>query len=157
MLSAAQDIRAQMLNTDISADCKGDLDAVGVSQQQVIDATQTINILNGWGSQYNYADAAWRYSSAWSSQRFSASGNQTVGDFFSNNPGTVAIAQGPGHDIFVDPTWVNSYSDGQLKGLVLHELLHNISGQVDTVLQGALRLPDGKSSNIADKLQKDCF
>jgi hypothetical protein len=147
---------ATRLTGPINPICDADLNAVGTNWDQISKAASSINILNGWGNQANYADSIWGTSSAWGGNK-ATYGAQSVGDFMASHGGTAAVSQAFGHDIYVDPTWVNSFSDNQTAALLLHELVHNVTGQVDSTLQSDLGLPDGNSVNIANKLQVDCF
>ena len=61
-------------------------------------------------------------------------------------------------NVYISAGWVNSLSILDQEALVLHELIHNIAGAVDSVLQTALGIATNvPSKNIADKLEADCF
>jgi hypothetical protein len=138
---------------------------MGVSGDQLRAAASAATFSNGWDNSANYATAIWANSPA-----FVANANKfmsmTVGQYFAANPGTVAVAQAIGNNIYVDATWVNSLSGVDTAALVMHELIHNITGNVDSVLQQQLNsvLPEGQqiavgsaSKSIADALARDCW
>ncbi len=55
-------------------------------------------------------------------------------------------------------SYVNGMSAGQQEALMLHGMLHNITGMGDDSLQGLLGIAvGGPSVNISNKLQTDCF
>jgi hypothetical protein len=73
------------------------------------------------------------------------------------NPNAAAVAQLSGSNIYINASWVNGMSDVDRQAMLLHELVHNITGKTDDVLQSALGLMVGAASqNIGDKL-RDCF
>ena len=80
------------------------------------------SLINGWGSKYNYASAAWGQSPAYQAYA-NTYGKLTVGQYFSNNPGTVAVAQADGNDIYVDSTWVNSFSGVDVASNIMKQLM----------------------------------
>ena len=81
-----------------------------------------------------------------------------MAQYMSLNPGTIAVSQAPGNNIYINPAWVNGMSAGQQEGLLLHEILHNITAQPDGWIQAALGLSmNAASQNIGDKLQQDCI
>ena len=155
MIDAGILLRTALLS-GISPACQNDLAAVQVTADQIIAAAGSLagNIYDGWGSSVNYASEIYANSPAQNAN----AGPLTIGQYFANNPGTVAIAQVPGNAIFIDPTWVNSFNAGQVEALVFHELIHNITGNVDSVIQGQLGVPQvPQSVNISNKLQQDCI
>jgi RHS repeat-associated protein len=163
--SAAELIYALAEYGTFSSNCQRDLNAVGVTPGQVEAAAISVDIENGWGNQQNFASAIWGNSAAYNINA-RLYGNTTVGQYFAKNLGTVAVSQAQGNHVYVDATWVNSMSDSAIQGLLLHELLHNITGNVDTVLQEQLNtvLPKNQqltvgaaSQNIGNALERDCF
>ena len=84
--------------------------------------------------------------------------------YLANNPTTAAISQIMGGNIYINPSLINGMSPWDQMALLLHEFIHNITGAVDSTIQGELGLPsvdaNGKpvpSQNIADKLRNDCL
>lgn len=148
-----------------SGQCQKDLNALGVSPAQLQKAASGTTFQDGLTSSANYAQAVWGNSPAYNANKVKY-GNLTVSGFFAANPATVAVAQSPGNTIYVDPSYVNSSSGTTLDGMVVHEMVHNITGNVDTTLQDQLNtvLPNGQkltvggpSVNITNQLAKDCF
>ena len=140
-----------------SPQCEGDLSAVGVNDGQIAAAASNVTFLNGVRNPTNYAQGIYGNSPAFAANQ-QVYGATTIGKFFQLNPGTAALAQAPGQNVYIDSSWVNGMNPLQQEGLVLHELLHNITGKVDSVIQGNLGLPqNAPSQNIADLLQKDCL
>jgi hypothetical protein len=85
-------------------------------------------------------------------------GNETVAQFFAANPGTVAVSRAPGNNVYINAAWVNGLSILDQEALLLHEFIHNITGNVDSTIQGQLGIPITPiSKNIADKLAMDCL
>ncbi len=82
----------------------------------------------------------------------------TVSDFIAANPGTVAVAQLGGADIYLNAALIDPANYYQDIAVVLHEVLHNVTGLTDTDIQRALGLKGTSvSNNITQKLLKDCF
>jgi len=82
----------------------------------------------------------------------------TVGSFVASNPGTVAVAQMGGSAIYINSIYINPASVTQNLGIVLHELLHNVSGLTDGDIQDALGIEQTNvTDNITQKLIADCF
>jgi RHS repeat-associated protein len=154
------DISAQFKNLQ-SADCEADLKAAGVTDAQVVAYAQGLSIVDGLGPAAittTYAYAAYGNSLAYSSAA-TLWGGVTVAMYMAINlPGGVAaVAQAPGNTVYINAGWVNGMTTSQQEGMLVHELLHNITGIGDWDLQTALGLPHTVSQNIGDKLEKDCF
>jgi hypothetical protein len=129
---------------------------VGATDAQVSQAASSVNIVYGLTSLANYAQAIYGKSPA----AAAASGQwlgTTVVQYMAVNPTVAALAQPSGNNLYINPTWINGMSVGQQQGLLLHELLHQITGKGDDAIQDAFGLPHAASQNIGDKLQKDCF
>jgi RHS repeat-associated protein len=157
LLKVAGSIVDLWSSSDMSEACHNDLEHIGVTQQQVIVGLQSVNILNAWGNQTSFASTYSTNQQANSNVKFRGS----VWAYFMSNPGTNATAQLGGHDVYIDATWVNSssfFNENALMGLLLHEVLHNVAAQVDSVLQAALGIPvQSESDNVTQKLIADCF
>lgn len=154
------DISAQFKNLQ-SADCEADLKAAGATDARVVAYAQGLSIVDGLGPAAittTYAYAAYGNSPAYSSAA-TIWGGVTVAMYMAINlPGGVAaVAQAPGDTVYINAGWVNGMTTSQQEGMLVHELLHNITGIGDWDLQTALHLPHTASQNIGDKLEKDCF
>jgi hypothetical protein len=85
-------------------------------------------------------------------------GNTTMAYMGVNVASIATISQLHDNDIYVNAGLVNGMTTYQQEAMLLHELLHNITGQTDDVIQEELNLPTSAGSqNIGDKLQADCF
>jgi hypothetical protein len=149
-------IAAYFMLTSQTSQCETDLASVGVTNEQMSAAASAANIINGLTSTANYAQAIYGNSAAFGAA-VATYGNQTVEYFMMAHPATAAVSQAPGNNIYINSGWVSGMNFGQQMGMLLHELLHNITGQSDDVLQGDLGLStNAPSQNIGDKLEKDC-
>jgi RHS repeat-associated protein len=148
-----------------SPQCQKDLNALDVSAAQIQKAAGATTFQDGLTSSANYASAAWGNTQAYNAN-LKIYQNLTMSGFFQSNPGTVAVAQALGHTIYIDPTYVNDSSSTTLDAMEVHEIVHNLTGNVDTTLQDQLNtvLPNGQkltvgaaSVNITNQIAKDCF
>jgi hypothetical protein len=81
----------------------------------------------------------------------------TVGDKLAQL-GVVAVSQLGGANIYVNVGMIQGGNSWNNRGLVLHEVLHNITGYTDPDIQLRLGLPQvAASNNITQKLITDCF
>jgi hypothetical protein len=139
-------------------DCMKDFELLGVTAAQVQQGCTDAVFLNGIGSDVPRASV---YANAAVEGIRSAPGiTGTVGDYFANNPGIVALAQLGGHDIYMNPAMITPSDFYGNQELVLHEVLHNITGLTDSDFRSKWGLPEPKgtiSKDIIDKLLKDCF
>ena len=141
-----------------TSQCETDLALVGVTDEQVSAAAASANIINGLTSSATYAQAIFGNSPAYSAAE-AQYGNTTMQVFMLRGllTGVAAVSQSPGNNIYIDAGWINGMTTSQQQALLLHELLHNITGQDDSTLQSDLGLPtNARSQNIGDKLEKDC-
>ncbi len=151
----------QYFMESLNPDCSGDLAKVGVTASQIATASLGTSILNGLGvagATISYAQAAYGNTPAFNSVS-NEYGTISVAQYMDLvDPATAALAQLNGSNIYINAAWINGMSQGQQQGLLVHEILHNITGQGDADLQRELGVPVGApSQNIGDKLQKDCF
>ena len=124
-----------------------------MTANEVVDAAYNLVINNGLTSNLNYALAAWGNSPGAFIANLNIYGSTTVSQYIGANPGTVAIAQAPGNNIYIDASLVNGLSAQEQTALVLHELLHNVTGSNDATIQQALGLSTAAPSvNISNKL-----
>jgi hypothetical protein len=128
-----------------------------VNAAQVSQAASSVVIDNGVTSGANFAVAIYGNSLALNAS-VALYGNETVAQFFAANPGTVAVSQAPGNNVYINAAWVNGLSILDQEALLLHELIHNITGNVDPTIQGQLGIPITPiSKNIAERLARDCL
>lgn len=81
----------------------------------------------------------------------------SVAKTFHDNLGTAAMADLNGSRVFIRPNYFNCIGTGFAPAVVMHELLHNMTGETDDGLQRALGLPTNQASqNITLKLLADC-
>ena len=140
-----------------SPECEGDLSAVGVTDAQVAQAAGNANVMNGLTSLTNYAQDIYGNSPA-ANAASNAYGTESMAQYMSLNPNVAAVSQAPGSNIYINAAWVNGMTTSQQTAMLLHELLHGITGLTDDAIQGALGLPTNTASqNIGNKLQADCL
>ena len=157
LMRAKNELFVQFLGPQ-SANCEKDLAAVGVTDAQVWSAAQAANIVYGLTAFSAYALDAYGNSSAYSAAEATWGNISMVQYMTLVAPNAAAVAQLNGSNIYINPSWVNGMSSLQQEAMVLHELLHNITGQTDDVIQGQLGLSTtAASQNIGDKLMKDCL
>jgi hypothetical protein len=81
-----------------------------------------------------------------------------MAQYFLLHPNTAAVAQASGNTIYVAANWINGMSALDQEALLLHEVLHNITGKIDYDLQLALNISTSAASqNIGDTFKKDCL
>jgi hypothetical protein len=147
----------QEFSTGLAPDCDKDLAAVGVSDSAVATASLSTNISNGLTTITNFAQDAYGNSPLYAAAAAQWSSVSMV-QFMVNNPYTAAVAQLNGSNIYINASWVNGMNTQQQEAMLLHEMLHNITGFADGDIQSKLGLPtNAASQNISDKLMKDCF
>lgn len=153
MRDFARSLTKEKLN---SKNCRGDLDALKVTEDQVREGAAAANFINGVDSTVTLS-SLYVTSPVPSVRQAGARLVGTVGDKIAQ-PGTVAVAQLGGHDIYINPRMINSANPYQNLGIVFHEVLHNITGLTDPDIQRAFGLSEkGPSDNITQKLIRDCF
>lgn len=149
---------AGLFQSDVSPLCESDLQALKVTNQQVVSAAQNASVQNGFATLTNYAQDVYANNPAAMAANLAIYGNETMLQYFALHPGTAAVAQSPGNTIWLAAGLFNGMGQIQQEATLLHELLHNITGNVDSVLQEALGLPTTQlSENIGNKLELDCF
>jgi hypothetical protein len=113
--------------------------------------------MNGLTSLTNYAQDIYGNSPA-ANAASNAYGTESMAQYMSLNPNVAAVSQAPGSNIYINAAWVNGMTTSQQTAMLLHELLHGITGLTDDAIQGALGLPTNTASqNIGNKLQADCL
>jgi RHS repeat-associated protein len=152
LVKAAKDLQKQKLSRK---DCKKLLNALGVTAEQVRQAALQANFINGVGSTVPLS-SLYANSPVPSVRRAGAAVTGTVGEALAE-PGVVAWAQMGGSNVYVDPSKINPANYWQNMATVFHEVLHNITGMTDPDIQRALGLPENGSSNITNRIVKDCF
>jgi RHS repeat-associated protein len=147
----------QFLNGQQSPDCEADLKAVGVTDAQITAAALSTNIINGFTAITNYAQDVYG-NSPLAAAAAGQYGSENMVQFMANNLNVAAVAQLNGSNVYINSGLVNAMTPAQQSAMLLHEMLHNITGQTDDALQDALGLPTNQASqNISDKLQRDCL
>lgn len=82
----------------------------------------------------------------------------TVADVFAASGGTSAMTSMAQGIVYIRPEHFNSYGSGYLAAMMLHEVLHNVTGLTDPDLQRNLGLSeDGGSRNVTLRLMQDCL
>jgi RHS repeat-associated protein len=141
---AAKDLSKKKLD---KKDCLDDLKKLGITSDDVHAGADAANFINGVGSNVPLQDL---YPS-----NLHVSG--TVGGKLAE-PGTVAVASLVGHDIYFNPANIKASDYYFNLGTAMHEVIHNITGLTDPDVQRKLGIDEQHaSSNITDKLIKDCF
>ncbi len=143
--------------------CEKDFTAVGVTDSQVQAGASSAVFINGNGSNVTMS-SLYATSPVPSVRQAGSTVTGTVDAFIFSHPGTVAVAQLGGPDIYLNAALINPTDYYTDIATVLHELLHNVSGLTDPDIQNDLGLPtvdkNGNpisSDNITKKLLKDCF
>ena len=137
--------------------CDKDFSAVGVSAAQVRAGAAAAVFVNGVGSSVAMA-SLYASSPVPGIQQSAGSIAGTVGGFIAANPGTVAVAQLGGSAIYLNSSLISPGAYYTDLAVLLHEILHNITGLTDSDIQSALGLPETNvSDNITQKLLRDCF
>jgi hypothetical protein len=154
--AAFQRAAKDLSNKKFSKNCEKDLAALHVSDSQVHSGASAAVFLNGVGN--NTPMSSLYASSPVSSVRQAGTAvTGTVGTSIAK-PGTVAVAQLGGPDIYLNPGLINTGDYFTNSATALHEILHNVTGLTDNDFQRALGLPESRiSNNITQKLLKDCF
>jgi hypothetical protein len=168
-LAAFQNAASQIEGTgSFSAQCDKDLAAVGASPAALQAAASTADFQNGIGSS---ATVASLYSGAATPivGQLGANSPGTIGQVFAGSPlGVVAEAQLGGNNIYLNGPLISGLLNGtyQLTGgaafnvtaVVMHELLHNLTGLTDPEIQTDLGLTQSAvTDNISQKLATDCL
>jgi hypothetical protein len=145
-------------NSPLQSPCEGDLAAAGVTPDEVAEEAGETQILNGMSAFQAGSQAGLYANTPLFGAEQAQVGDESIAQFMSLNPGVVAESQLGGTSIYINASYVNGYGIGQQEGLLLHEMLHNMTGLVDGSLQALLGLTVGAPSvNISNKLQQDCF
>ena len=145
------------LDGGVSPQCLSDFNAVGVTPAQEAGGLLAANIVNGFGTTLTYAMAAFGNTAAYQAN-VNVYGDLTVLQLFGTYSNTAAIAQASGNNIYIASNWINGMGQIDQEALLLHEVVHNITGNVDSVVQGQLGLSTAAASqNISDKLKMDCL
>jgi hypothetical protein len=88
----------------------------------------------------------------------------TVGSFIASHAGTVGVAQLGKPFVYLNASLIDPGAYFQNLAIVLHEVLHNVTGLTDSDLQRLLGLPsqdeNGRAvptDNVTKRLLGDCF
>jgi RHS repeat-associated protein len=115
--------------------CEKDLEAVGLNAADIAKDAISTNILNAWTAFQPGSQPALWANTPLAGGAAAQYPNWSIAYYFSQNPGTIAEAQLGGSNVYVDASWANGMSVGQQEGLMVHEMLHNITGVNDGELQ----------------------
>jgi len=155
--NAFQNDAKALAKKKFSKNCDKDLAAIAVTDDQVHNGAANAVFLNGVGSGVMMS-SLYATSPVASVRQAGKSLTGTVGGFITSNPGTVAVAQLGGPDIYLNAALINPTDYYTDMATVLHEVLHNVSGLTDPDLQRRLGLPESSvTDNITKKLLNDCF
>jgi hypothetical protein len=150
-------------NTSDGTKCSADMKAVGTTSAALQAAVNQVYFYDGTISEAPL-------SSLYVGAAAQAGANQpsiTIAQAFAQSPGTAAMTQiGAPVDlskIYINPAYFSSSSltAGDI-ATIMHELLHAVTGDIDTVLQAALGIPlQGTTAamgtyDITVKLMSDC-
>jgi hypothetical protein len=87
-----------------------------------------------------------------------------VGSFIASHAGTVGVAQLGKPFVYLNASLIDPGAYFQNLAIVLHEVLHNVTGLTDSDLQRLLGLPsqdeNGRAvptDNVTKRLLGDCF
>ncbi len=139
-----------------SEECQKDLAKLGITADQLRAAASAVNFINGVGSTVPLS-SLYATSPVPGVRQAGRSAQGTVGEKLAQ-PGTVAVAQLGGHDIYVNPRLVNPLNYRENLGTAFHETVHNVTGLTDPDIQRALGIKEQDiTHNITEKLLKDCF
>ncbi len=142
-----------------SESCEKDLKALDLTDAQVSQAAYQVNILDGLTAiSGTYAQNIWANSPAYQAN-VTVFGNINLVQYMTLvSPNAAAVAQANGSNIYINASWINGMSGLDQEALLLHELLHNITGLTDDAIQTRLGIDVTVfAQNIADKLKADCF
>jgi len=144
----------------MSVPCEADLAAVGVTNSEISAGALYAFIVNGMtqAAGSTYAQDAYGNSAAYNAA-VGRWGTISMAQYMTLvAPNAAAVAQLNGNTIYINAAWVNGMGVLDQQAMLLHELLHNITGLTDDAIQSALGLSTAAASqNIGDKLRKDCL
>jgi hypothetical protein len=153
LANAAKELSKKKLD---NKNCQKDLAALGITADQVRAGAQAANISNGIGSTVPRS-SLYATSPNPDIRRNANTISGTIGSYFASNPEAVALSQLGGSNIYVNPGRINA-DYYQNVGIAFHEVIHNITGTVDSDIQRALGLKEASiTDNITKKLIKDCL
>ena len=156
--AAIDNIVARFNAGGFGADCAKTLSAMGTSMGTLVSRISTTQVFDGttsalWASNLLTGDVPQFLS------MFYPAGNVTIAQWFSAF-GVQAMADVCGNRIFVNPGMFQSGDLSWNAATVLHELIHNVTGKIDQILQVQLFALGGVSfntGNITQKIKDDCF
>ena len=139
--------------------CNDDFAALGITSADVLAGASNVVFIDGIGSDVSRV-SLYANSPIEGVRQAGNSVTGTVGQYFSNQPGVVAMADLGGNRVFLNSKLIDIDPAHYYSNIstVLHELLHNVTGYTDSDIQRKLGLPDSNvSNNISQRLLKDCF
>jgi hypothetical protein len=168
-LQAALDTLAS--RTSFSQNCLDGFAGLGISPWDLVAGAGDLNIENGAISNTSIRDAYGRTGDPARVGNAAQAGlNRTHSAYLRANnisdmrvPDTLAVntrqtAYTPwgGNTLYVDSNRLDTSRTATNQGLVMHELIHNLFGTGDGVIQSRLGLPSGASVNITTWLTANC-
>jgi len=143
--------------TKFKPNCNSDFVAVGTTASAITAGAASAVFFNGDGSTVSLA-STYANSPIPGVAQAGSGLSGTVGSYIASNPGTVALAQLGAPGIYLNASLINTGNYYQDISVLLHELLHNVTGLTDPDIQSAFGLStSAPSDNITQKLLKDCF
>jgi RHS repeat-associated protein len=151
------DFRARSGIMDVDGgDCADDLLALGLNGEMVANGASNADFHNGVGSTVPLS-SLYETSPNPLVARNAPFIPGTVGDAM-KGPGTVALAQLGGNNIYLNTGIIDPSNFAANVGTLFHEVVHNVTGLTDSDIQRSLGLPESPiTSNITNKLMKDCW
>jgi hypothetical protein len=151
--------RDALSNRSFSESCLKDIRSLGITEEAFRTGLNQVDVRDasdGWSVQ---VAALWSNSPARNAARMRY-GSQTVSDYFDKNLGTSALAAPNGTSVYIRSQYVNGLrTANEVGAMLMHEVLHNVTGLVDEVIQEQLgiRVDSRNTKNITDRLLRDCF
>jgi hypothetical protein len=154
-LPKLQDARDKIINMSFSEGCKDILGTVGVTPAQIVQAAGAAQFLDALTSTETRASLYSNTSAA--AAAASQYGRQTIQQWFLSESGVMAAADLSGFRIFFRPSGVDVGDLLFNSSLLMHELIHNITGLSDEVIKGKMGLYGATSDWISTQIYIKCF
>jgi len=157
-LTKAKRAARRLSKRRFSASCERTLSKLGTSANDIRGGARRAVVLDGTVSTELYS-SLYKGEAARAGEALERlHPGLTVGEYLRTHPNTGAISDLNGNRIFVRPSYFDFVGQGYALAVVMHELLHNVTGLTDDRIQGLLGLPAaGGSRNITLQLLVDCL
>ena len=157
-MSSANDALKQVQKVKFNKKpCRQDLNALHTTPQAMQAGAQNAQLFNGTTSNALRSSLYSGLKDAYASAQ-AQFGSQTISQAMAIDPNTVALSALEGNSIFVNPALMQSGTFWNNAANIAHEVAHNVTGLTDSEIQDRLGLTVQKdTTNISDKLKKDCF